>query len=318
MKKIKFTVSGMRCNSCAALIQNNLKDLPGVINAKINFDSKKGSVAFDERKINQPEILKAIKQTGDYEVIDIQGDEEEKDAGAEPTFTRPAKNQPSQNSSFSKGLLVGILIFSVALNIYLLAKSEGPKTAALTAKETPSLSPSPGQPAPAIQSFDITPDNHVRGNFDAPITLVEFSDFECPFCQRHFITLQKILADYPQKVRLVYKQFPLSIHPNAQKAAEASECTAEQGKFWEYHDKLFENQTAFSTDNFKKWAQQLNLNQTQFNNCLDSNKYYQKVQNDFKEGTAKDVQGTPTTFINGRPLVGAQPYDAIKQIIDKL
>ena len=147
---------------------------------------------------------------------------------------------------------------------------------------------------------------------------MEFSDFECPFCQRHLPTLQKILTDYPQKVRLVYKQFPLSLHPNSQKAAEASECAAEQGKFWEYHDQLFQNQTVFSADNFKKWAGELNLNQTQFNNCLDSNKYYQKVQDDLQEGVSKGVRGTPTTFINGQSLVGAQPYETFKEIIDKL
>ena len=330
MNKIKFTVSGMHCYSCAALIENNLKDKPGVISAKISFDSKKGSIAFDEQKINQPEIIKAIEQTGDYKVNDIQGGEEEKEAeprtelrsgtGAEtePALDRPDENPPVQNSGFSKGLLIGLLIFSAILNIYLLEKSGAPKAAILPAKAIPYSSPSPSPSAPAIQNFDITSANQVRGDFNAPITLVEFSDFECPFCQRHLPTLQKILTDYPQKVRLVYKQFPLSLHPNSQKAAEASECAAEQGKFWEYHDQLFQNQTVFSADNFKKWAGELNLNQTQFNNCLDSNKYYQKVQDDLQEGVSKGVRGTPTTFINGQSLVGAQPYETFKEIIDKL
>ena len=150
--------------------------------------------------------------------------------------------------------------------------------------------PSAAQPSqienqPTAQTFKITESDHIRGEFNAPITLVEFSDFECPFCERHFLTLNKILDDYKGKVRLVYKHFPLGFHPNAQKAAEASERTDEQGKFWEYHDKLFESQQiGYSVENFKKWAKDLNLNVAKFNDCLDSGKYTQKVQADYQEG----------------------------------
>jgi len=167
--------------------------------------------------------------------------------------------------------------------------------------------------------FNITASDHIRGDINAPITLVEFSDFECPFCERHYPTLNKILSDYKGKVRLVYKHFPLGFHPNAQKAAEASECAGEQDKFWEYHDKLFENQPqGYSLDKFKQWAEDLGLNSGKFNDCLDSGKYAQKVQTDYQEGTQKGVNGTPATFVNGQLLSGALPYWSFKQVIDGL
>jgi len=171
-----------------------------------------------------------------------------------------------------------------------------------------------------LQTFSITKNDHVRGDFNAPITIVEFSDFECPFCEKHYPTLNKILGDYKGKVRLVYKHFPLSqIHPSAQKAAEASECASEQGKFWEYHDKVFENQpSGLSVEKLKQWARDLELNSSKFNNCLDSGKFAQKVTDNLQEGTTKGVNGTPATFINGQLISGAVPYDSIKQVIDNL
>lgn len=181
-------------------------------------------------------------------------------------------------------------------------------------------SPAPTNPEPvANQTFAITESDHVRGNFNAPITLVEFSDFECPFCERHYPTMNQILNNYPDQVRIIYKHFPLSFHPNAQKAAESSECASEQGKFWEYHDKLFDNQpNGFSADKFKQWAVELKLNAKKFNDCLDSDKYAQKVQADFQEGAQTGVNGTPATFINGQLVSGAMPYESFKQIIDSL
>lgn len=168
--------------------------------------------------------------------------------------------------------------------------------------------------------FDITQENHVRGDFSAPITLVEFSDFECPFCEKHVPTLERILEEYAGSVRLVYRHFPLkSIHPSAQKAAEASECASEQGKFWEYHDLLFDNQkSGFSVEKFKQWAVQLGLNASQFDNCLDSSKYAGKVDADASEGASKRVNGTPATFINGELVSGAVPYEDFKKKIDAL
>lgn len=172
---------------------------------------------------------------------------------------------------------------------------------------------------PIIAEFAITNKDHIRGDVSAPVTLVEFSDFECPFCEKFTPVLKKILEEYQDKVRLVYKHFPLEKNPSAQKAAEASECAAEQGKFWEYHDALFENQkTGLSVEKLKGLATELSLNAGQFNDCLDASKYAAKVQEDIKEGLSKGVGGTPTTFVNGEFVAGAVSFETLKQKIDNL
>lgn len=159
-------------------------------------------------------------------------------------------------------------------------------------------------------------DQHIRGNKNAQVKLVEYSDFECPYCERAYPTLQQILKDYGDKVSLEYRHYPLPFHKNAQKAAEASECAAAQGKFWEFHDKAFDNQSALSLSALKQWAAELGLNKNKFNTCLDEGTFAAKVQAQFQEGDAKGVNGTPATFINGELLVGAQPYAQFKQAID--
>ncbi len=335
MEKTKFIVKGMHCTSCATLIEQKLKEQASIISAKVNYDSQKAVIVFDEQKINKAEFAPLIKSIGDYQIEEITGDEEttetlkEKIDAPMPPTTLPGQ---SAKNSFFLGLLTGISIISLITNLILgislyriknnntaLAKSNSPANQAVNINSNKQQQNNPSAP-PTIQSFQITKKNHVRGDFNAPITLVEFSDFECPFCGRAYPTFKKILNDYPSQVRLVYKHFPLSnLHPNSQKAAEASECSDEQGKFWEYHDKLFENQSSgFSVDKFKQWAVDLNLNSTQFNNCLDSGKYTQKVQSDYQEGSTKGVQGTPATFVNGQLVSGALPYENFKQIIDSL
>ncbi|MFH1364782.1 MAG: thioredoxin domain-containing protein, partial [Candidatus Aenigmatarchaeota archaeon] len=143
----------------------------------------------------------------------------------------------------------------------------------------------------------------------------------CPFCSRFYSdAYQKIITEYVDtgKAKIVYRDFPLSFHPQAQPAAEAAECAGEQGMFWEYHDKIFENQGALSTESYKQWAADLGLNTEQFNSCFDSGTYRSEVQKDFADGQAAGVSGTPTFFINGQKLVGAQPFEAFKGVIDQL
>lgn len=170
-------------------------------------------------------------------------------------------------------------------------------------------------------------DDPVLGRSDAPVTIVEFSDFQCPFCRRFFEdALVQIKKEYVDigKVRLVYRDFPLDFHPGAQPAAMAAECADEQGKFWEFHDKVFAAQALqgqgtiqFGVADLKKWAKEINLNTIQFNQCLDSGKYKEEVAKDQTDGTAAGVSGTPTLFINGIRVVGAQPFATFKTIIDK-
>jgi protein-disulfide isomerase len=156
------------------------------------------------------------------------------------------------------------------------------------------------------------------GNPKAKVTIVEFSDFQCPFCLRVAPTLKKILAVYGDKVRVVWKDFPLTqIHPQAFKAGEAGHCAGEQGKFWEYHDRLFANQQALQPADLKKHAADLGLNAAAFATCLDSSKFGERVRDGVSQGTSLGVNSTPTIFINGRRLSGAQPLEVFVAAIDE-
>jgi protein-disulfide isomerase len=162
-------------------------------------------------------------------------------------------------------------------------------------------------------------DDPIKGDANAPVTIVEFSDFQCPFCGRFYKqTLPLIEKEYINtgKVKLIFRDFPLNFHENAQKAAEAAECADEQGKFWEYHDKIFENQKKLDMTSLKGYAAEIGLDIEKFDSCIDTGKYSSEVQKDFNDGSRYGVSGTPTFFINGIKLVGAYPFDAFKQIID--
>ncbi len=156
-----------------------------------------------------------------------------------------------------------------------------------------------------------------KGPEGAPVTIIEFSDFECPYCSRVVPTLDRVTDEYGDKVRLVFRQFPLhQIHPNAQKAAEASLCANDQDRFWEMHDTMFQEQKALGLDQLKQKAVRLELDADVFNECLDSGKYASMVHADVAAGRAVGVTGTPAIFVNGRFLSGAQPFEEIARLID--
>ena len=155
-----------------------------------------------------------------------------------------------------------------------------------------------------------------RGSASAPITLIEFSDFQCPFCLRAHPTVEQVLAHYGDKIRFVYRHYPLPNHPQARPAAEAAVCAQDQGKFWEYHDRLFANPTKLSAADLKAHAATLGLDTARFNGCVDTRAHQADVAADVNAGNALGVSGTPAFFINGRMLDGAQPYDAFAAIID--
>ncbi len=155
-----------------------------------------------------------------------------------------------------------------------------------------------------------------KGPESAPVQLVIFSDFECPFCSRLVPTVDEVVSKYGDKVRVAFRQFPLSIHPNAPKAAEASLCADEQGKFWPMHDELFKDQKALAVDSLKTKAAALGVNAEQFNACLDSGKYAKQVADDMQEGAEAGVSGTPAMFVNGRFLSGAVPFADVAKLID--
>jgi protein-disulfide isomerase len=175
-----------------------------------------------------------------------------------------------------------------------------------------------------IADIKVNSGDHILGNKNAKVAIVEYSDFECPFCRRFWEeTLPQIRKDFIEtgKAFLVYRHFPLAFHPSAKPAAYAVECANEQGKFWQMHDKIFEEQKTtpqFSANDLKKWAAAIGLDTAKFNQCLDSEKYAKRVSDDLNSGQAAGVSGTPTFFINGQKVVGAQPYENFKQVIDNL
>ncbi|MBI4639711.1 MAG: thioredoxin domain-containing protein [Candidatus Tectomicrobia bacterium] len=174
----------------------------------------------------------------------------------------------------------------------------------------------PEEPRYEIAMVD---DAYIRGEKgkDSPILIIEFSDFQCPFCGQVQPTLKEIFKHYSDQVSLVYRHFPLSIHPQAPKAGEASECAGDQGKFWEFHDYLFAHQNALEVPQLKAHAKAVGLDSLAFDQCLDSGKYASKLARDLVEGQRVGVSGTPAFYINGRKLIGSQPLERFKEIIDQ-
>lgn len=157
-----------------------------------------------------------------------------------------------------------------------------------------------------------------KGPATAPVTIVEFSDFQCPACARSQSVLKRVLDTYGDKVRLVYRDFPADgVHQQAREAAEAARCAEEQGKFWEYHDKLFANQQSLQVAALKKYADEVGLNGKVFESCLISSKFKETIAKDIQAAQKAAVGGTPAFFINGRPLLGALPFEAFQQYIDE-
>jgi protein-disulfide isomerase len=188
--------------------------------------------------------------------------------------------------------------------------------------EQAALTPPPPPPAPPAEAAPEAKvnikvgDAPVKGPATAPVTLIEFSDFQCPFCSRVNPTLKEIEEQYKGKIKIAFRNLPLPFHDKAHLAAEAALAANEQGKFWPMHDKLFANQQALDRPALDKYAQDLGLNMSKFKAALDSGKFKDKVDQDAKEGAAIGATGTPTFFINGTRLVGAQPADKFKSVID--
>lgn len=163
-------------------------------------------------------------------------------------------------------------------------------------------------------------DDVVLGEEDAPVTIIEFGDFECPFCKRlHDEAGVQLRDEYIKtgKVKMVYRDYPLSFHPSAQPAAEAAECAGEQGKYWQYHDELFTRQATLAGLDYVKLAGELGLDTATFKTCVDTHKYADEIAKDMADGNAAGVDGTPATFINGKLVSGAVPYATIKAAIEE-
>ena len=155
-----------------------------------------------------------------------------------------------------------------------------------------------------------------RGDAKAPVTIVIFSDYECPFCKRAEVTVDEVRKTYGNKVRVAHRDFPLSFHQHAQPAAEAARCANAQGKFWEYHDKVFPS-TDLSDEKLKALATEVGLDRAKFDACVKSREFKQAVEKDTAEGSGVGITGTPAFFVNGRMLTGAQPLEKFKELIDQ-
>ncbi len=259
-----------------------------------------------------------------------------------------------QYSSIKQGLISFTMVFAIFALIHILASpaycwvfqdmkdmkkelSETKEDISNLKKELQEIkkllktSPMPPRrpPTPKVSEASID-DDPMLGDSNAPLTLIEFSEFQCPYCARfHNQVFPQIKKEYIDtgKLRYVFRDFPLSMHKTAQKAAEAAQCAGEQGKYWEMHELLFKKPKGLAIDKIKEYAEELHLDTDRFNACLDNDKYTEEVKKDMKDGQQAGVRGTPS-FVLGKttkdgnikgPFIrGAKPYEAFKAEIDKL
>jgi protein-disulfide isomerase len=174
-------------------------------------------------------------------------------------------------------------------------------------------------PSPVLPRVEVAATGPSRGPDKAPVTIVEFSDFQCPYCGREFPVVERLMKEYDGKVRLVFRHFPLDFHPYAQKAAEAGACAADQGSenFWKLHDKMFGNQQKLAVDDLKSYAKEIGVDSAKFDKCLDSGEKRGLVNADEKAGQQAGVSGTPAFFVNGIFINGAVPYEQFKETVDR-
>jgi protein-disulfide isomerase len=234
-------------------------------------------------------------------------------------YSMEEQSPVSTKSSFAPYMLPGAIVIAALLISGTLVMTRG-NTAAIGAQADDDTKPA---------KIDVKDNDHILGNKDAKVTIFEFSDFQCPFCrvfeQGAYAQIKKDYID-TGKARLIYRHYPLDFHPQSKLAAEASECAGEQGKFWEMHDKMFAEQEkkgsgttiTFTANDVKKWASAIGVKAAQFNTCLDTNKYDGRINDDINFANSIGVSGTPTFFINGARLVGAQPFASFKAAIDIL
>ena len=221
---------------------------------------------------------------------------------------------PSKNTSFIVLLLPVVFLAGLGLGYLLWGKTtaDTPASASISPQATSTAS---GQTKRYVIPTDGSP---AIGPANAPITIVEFSDYQCPYCRKwHEEVFHRLLQDYQDKVRFVYRDFPLSgLHPEAEGAAEAAYCAGDQGNYWQYHDLLFSGQAELGTAGFDQYAKSLNLDLPKFDACMSTHRYQATVQANYNFAANLGIQSTPTFFINGLAIVGAQSYDVFKQVID--
>ena len=217
-------------------------------------------------------------------------------------------------------IISAVLAIVLILSIWTGGFGQGAPAADKAAAPTPSA---PSQPSPAadLDMDELADDDPFLGKADAPVTIIEFSDYECPFCARFYSqTLGQIKSEYIDtgKVKFVYRDFPLSFHPQAVPSAVAANCAGEQDKYFEYHDKIFINGGAGGKGaaDYKRYAEEISLDIGTWETCLNNPKHKTEIQKDMSDGTKAGIRGTPGFVINGQLISGAQPFSVFQQIID--
>ena len=294
----------------------------------------------DSRSTENESVEVKVEEKTENDTNEVKVEEKTENEEVPNTQEKPTPDQPNKKSTPTGMIVALVAIVGIAaffagsyfsnLDSDVVTNSDLADAISKLESKIGNTQQAPSQPTQPVKiSID---DDPIRGDPNAPITIIEFSDFQCPFCARfHVQTLPLIMKEYIDegKVNLVYRDFPIqSIHPNALPAAVAAECANEQGKYWEYHDMLFEKQngwnrldsnTAIST--FSQYATDVDLEQQQFDSCLGTGKYLEEVQADLSDGKDYGITGTPGFFIGNDEigfvkLNGAQPFDSFKKIID--
>jgi protein-disulfide isomerase len=226
-----------------------------------------------------------------------------------PSTVWPAPKRHKQNEI---PVLVGLVFFLLGLGVGYLVWGRNPASTAATAPTAAVNIPQ------KVTRFNVSVDDDPAvGPADAPITLIEFSDYQCPFCTKWDNEVYaRLLKEYSGKIRFVYRDLPLAFHGDSQSAAEAANCAGEQGAYWKFHDALFSEKYGLGADAYRKYATDLGLDAEALIACVNSGKYTQEVMADAADAAGLGVSSTPTFFINGIQVVGAQPYEYFKQIID--
>lgn len=261
-------------------------------------------------KKSEPAVIEIDQEYEDIEPVIASEDPEEF-----VTFKRSHFYSVLVVLAFAVGLLLGFVIWGRDAAVTTVAAEPSAQQAAQPSGQVAEV---PVTPEPQYTRYEIPTEGYPSlGPADAPITIVEFSDFQCPFCRRfHEETYQALLDAYPGQIRFVYRNLPLtSIHPDAMPSAIASLCANDQNAYWDYHGKLFSSET-LTRESFIQYASDLSLNVDEFTACLDSGKHDEFIQQDMNFALDLGVQSTPTFFINGLAIVGAQPLSAFQQIID--
>ncbi|MBI2661952.1 DsbA family protein [Candidatus Woesearchaeota archaeon] len=237
------------------------------------------------------------------------------------------EHQKEETVTFSKitlwKIVSGVLGLLLVISIFTGGFSLGSNSPSGAVVAAPSgAAPLPQAPSAVVTDMNVlSDDDPFLGKKDAPVTIVEFSDYECPFCVRFYQqTLSQIKSNYVEtgKAKFVYRDFPLSFHQQAESAAIAANCAGKQEKYFEFHDKIFNNGGAAGKSNadYKRWAQELKLDIAQWEECLSDPAQKQEIQKDIRDGSAVGVSGTPGFIINGKLISGAQPFSVFQQVIE--